>query len=184
MRKMRMKSGLTILALWVATIVPLLAQTKTPWIHVEVRENKTEPELVKVNLPLSMLETALDVVKDKDIQGGHLKLHSQDLSIMEIRRLWNEVKNAGNAEFVTVQKAHETIRVAREGNFLVVKVDETKGKTSKVDLKVPLAVVDALFSGTTDELNLKAALNAMQKSGIGDILTVHDNDSQVRLWIE
>jgi hypothetical protein len=184
MQKMKPMSGLAVFFMLAGMIFPLQAQTKGSWIHVEVREGKADPELVKVNLPLSMLETALDMVKDKDIQGGHLKLHSHDLSVAEMRQLWNEVKNAGNAEFVTVQKAHETVRVARDGNYLLVKVDEAKGKNSKVDLKVPLAVVDALFNGTGDELNVKAALSAMQKSGVGDILTVHDDDTQVRLWIE
>jgi len=160
------------------------APAKSPWLHLEVKEKKGELELVKVNVPLSLLETALEVVKDKHLQGGQLKLHSHDFSVAEIRQLWEEVKKAGNAEFVTVQKATETVRVAREGNFLLVCVNEGAKKTSKVDLKVPLPVVDALFSGAPDELNIKAALMALPKNATGEILTVHDNNTQVRLWLD
>jgi len=45
-------------------------------------------------------------------------------------------------------------------------------------------VVDALLSGPGEELNIKAALAAMQQKGTGDILVVNDHQTQVRLWID
>lgn len=161
---------------------PAAAQKKDPWFHLEVRENKAEPELVKVNLPVSMLDVALKIVKDKNLNHGRLKLDSHDISVAEMRQLWNELKKAGNAEFVTVEKKNETVKVAREGNFVLVKVFENK--VPKVDLRVPVPVVDALLSGPGDELDLKAALVAMQQKSVGDILTVNDNKTQVRVWID
>ena len=49
---MKKALNLLALALLVASLAaPLAAQKKDPWFHVEVKENKAEPEYVKVNLP-------------------------------------------------------------------------------------------------------------------------------------
>jgi hypothetical protein len=180
-----MKKALTllVLALWVASFSStLVAQKKEPWFHVEVKENKTEPEYVKVNLPMGMVDVALNVIKDKKFNKGHFKLPTDEVSIADMRKIWNELRKAGNAEFVTVEQKKETVRVAKDGNYVVVKV--TEDKRPKVDLRIPVSVVDALLASPGDELDIKAALIAMQKQGVGDILTVSDRETQVRIWID
>jgi len=158
------------------------AQSKGPWLHLEVKENKTEPVLVKVNLPVSLVDVALNIIKDEKLHEGRIRLKHSEISVADMKRIWAELKNAGNAEFVTVEKSHETVRISREGNFVLVKV--TEDQENKVDLKIPVSVVDALLEGPGDELNLKAAVAAMQEKQIGDILTVKANNTQVRLWID
>ena len=46
-----------------------------------------------------------------------------------------------------------------------------------------MEVVDALFSGEGDELNVKAAISQLQKRR-GDIVRVNDETSTVRVWID
>jgi hypothetical protein len=172
-----------VLALFLTGLVgPLTAQKKDPWFHVEVKENKTEPEYVKVNLPMGMVDVALNVIKDKKFRKGHFKLPTDEVSVADMRKIWSELKTAGNAEFVTVQRKNETVRVAKDGGYILVKV--TEAKQPKVDLKVPVGVVDALLAGSGDELDIKGALLAMQKQNAGEILTVNDKDTQVRIWID
>ncbi|MCI0623343.1 MAG: hypothetical protein L0387_17065 [Acidobacteria bacterium] len=180
-----MKKAFSVLAL--ALLVgsfssPVAAQKKEPWFHLEVKENKTEPEYVKVNLPLGMVDVALNAVKDKKFNKGRFKLHSDEIAVADMKKIWNELKKTGNAEFVTVEKKNETVRVAKDGNYVVVKV--TENKKPKVDLRVPVGVVDALLASPGDELDIKAALLAMQRQNAGEILTVNDNDKQVRVWID
>jgi hypothetical protein len=188
---MKKAINLLALALLVAGLSASLgAQKKDPWFHVEVKENKTEPEYVKINLPMSMVDVALNVVKDKKFGAstwasgnkGHMKLPTDEFSLADMRKIWTELKKAGNAEFVTVEQKNETVRVAKDGNYVVVKV--TEDKKPKVDMRIPVSVVDALLAGTGEELDVKAALIAMQKQGVGDILTVNDRETQVRIWIE
>jgi hypothetical protein len=131
---------------------------------------------------MSMVDVALNVIKDKKFSKGHFKLPTDDVSIADMRKIWSELKKAGNAEFVTVQQKNETVHVAKEGNYILVKI--TEGKKPKVDLKVPVGVVDALLAGSGDELDIKGALMAMQKQNAGEILTVNDNETQVRVWID
>ncbi len=159
-----------------------LAQSRGPWLHLEVKENKGEPVLVKVNLPVSLIDVALDVVKEERIRHGKFTLEHTEITVADMKEIWNELKKAGNAEFVAVEKRNETVRISREGEFVLVKV--TEKKETKVDLKIPVSVVDALLEGPGDELNLKAAVAAMQLKKVGDILTVNADNTQVRLWID
>lgn len=180
-----MKKALNLLAL--ALLIgslssPLVAQKKDPWFHVEVKENKTEPEYVKVNLPMSMVDVALNVMQDKKFNKGHFKLPTDEVSIADMRKIWSELRKAEKAEFVTVEKKNETVRVAKDGNYVTIKV--TENQKQKVDLKVPVAVVDALLAGSGEELDIKAGLAAMQKQNVGEILTINDNDTHVRVWID
>jgi hypothetical protein len=179
-----MKKPLTWLAALGLVLIasPSPAQKKEPWFHLEVKENKTEPEYVKVNLPLAMVDVALNIAKDKKFSKGRFKFDSNEISVADLKRIWTEVKKSGNAEFVTVEKRDETVRVAKDGNYMLVKV--TEHKNHKVDLRVPVPVVDALLASEGDELDLKAALLAMQKLSVGDILTVNDNNTQVRIWVD
>jgi hypothetical protein len=163
--------------------LPAVAQQKKdPWLHVEVRESKEDPETVKINLPFSMVDVALKIVKDKKFNGGRLKLDSTDISVPDLKTLWNEFKKAGNADFVTVEKKNENVKISREGSYLLIKVSENKQQ--KVDLRVPVEVVDALLAAPGDELDIKAALVAMQQKGSNEILTVNDNNTKVRIWVD
>ena len=172
-----------IAALVLASVGIAQTQGRGPWMHLEVTEKGGDPGTVKVNLPVSLVDTALNMVKDKNLKEGHLKLDHTDISVAEMRQLWGELKNAGNAEFVSVEKKDETVRVGREGNFVLIKLNNTKN-TEKVDIKIPVGVVDALLSGPGDELNLKAALSSMKAGNSGEILTVNEPDTHVRLWID
>lgn len=180
---MKKALNLLALALLVASFAaPLAGQKKDPWFHVEVKENKTEPEYVKVNLPMSMVDVALNVIQDKKFNKGQFKLPTDEVSVADMRKIWNELRKAEKAEFVTVEKKNETVRVAKDGNYVVIKV--TENQKQKVDLKVPVAVIDALLAGSGEELDIKAGLAAMQKQNVGEILTINDNDTHVRIWID
>lgn len=179
-----MKKVLRLLSVAVLSVVigsRAAAEQKNPWFHLEVKENKAEPEYVKVNLPLSMMDVALNIVKDKEFKG-HFRLPTDEVSLADLRKIWADLKKVGNAEFVTVQRKNETVRIGKEGKYVTVKVAESQGK--KVSIKASVQVVDALLAGTGDEVDLKGALLALQKQEAGEILTVDDNQTQVRIWVD
>src|SRR3990172_12501217 len=108
------KITVTIFALPLIAILslPVIAQQKKdPWLHVEVRESKEDPEIIKVNLPFSMGDVALKIAKDKKLNDGRLKLDSTELSVPDLKNMWNEFKKAGNADFVSVEKKNETVKI-------------------------------------------------------------------------
>ena len=98
--------------------------------------------------------------------------------------MWKAVRNSDDAEYVTVESEGQTVRVAKQGKELVVRVKESENGTAAVKARLPLAVVDALFSGPGEDLNLAAALKALQESGSGELLAVEDGSSSIRVWID
>ena len=68
-----------------------------------------------------------------------------------------------------------------------VKVEKAKGAgfdgPGEVRVEVPVSLVDALLSGEGEQVNLQAAVGELMKRR-GDIVRVHDEDSNVRIWID
>jgi hypothetical protein len=154
----------------------------TPWIHVEVTEDGGDGAKVKVNVPLSLARMALDMAPKDVISDTHIRLENEDWTVADLRQLWSELKKAGEAEFVTMEDGEETVRVFRKGDRLFVHVDGKRNETVRVE--VPLSLVDALFSGPEDELDLAAALDELQTMDGGEIVRVEDGGDLVRVWIE
>ena len=169
------------LAACLSLAAPAWPQTAN-WLHVEVNDGGERASKVNVNLPLSVAKVALEVAPKQFTDKAVEKLNEHDVSIADIRKLWAEIKNAGNAEFVTVQEADETIRVAREDGWVRVRVDKTGEKPERVRVDIPVGVVDALLSGDGESFNLLAAINELE-GNTGDIVNIEDGDETVRVWI-
>ncbi len=159
------------------------AQGPSAWVHVRVEERAHQSK-VSVNLPVSVVEAALQAAPEKVLTEGriHLGHGGNDLSVADLRRAWNELKNTGDAEFVSVEDGDQTVRVARSGSVVLVHIDKPGGREA-VRVEVPVEVVDALFSGQSEELNVRAAF-AKLRNRRGDIVRVHDDNATVRIWID
>jgi hypothetical protein len=177
----------TVAALMLLPSTRLRAEGK-PWIHIQVREHDGSKTKVDVNLPLSVVQVAIDAAPDKIISNGHIRIdhhRHHDLSISDLRRMWQELRDAGEAHFVEVEDEHEKVSVFREGDLIRIEVtdldDEPESET--VNVKVPISVVDALFSGDGEELNVRDALELL-KDQRGEIVRVEGGDADVRIWID
>lgn len=162
------------------------AQGTGAWLHVRVEETGRQSK-VSVNLPVSVVEAALQAAPETVVSEGRIRLgryqrDGKDMSVSDLRRAWSELKATGDAEFATVEDENEKVRIARAGNLVLVHVEKPAGRES-VRVEVPIDVVDALLSGQGNELNIRAAFAQLQKRR-GDIVRVHDDDSTVRIWID
>ncbi len=180
--------ALAVLALAFAAPFQASAQTGSAWIHVQVADSGDDGETVHVNVPLSLARVAVQFVPDKLTDKLTEGLAKHEISLDHIRALWAELKQTGDAEFVTVESEDESVRVARVGDRIQVLVQEygkdegdEAGETVQVD--IPIAVVDALLSGEGEELNLEEAVARLSEQR-GDIVKVQDGDSRVRVWID
>lgn len=70
------------------------------------------------------------------------------------------------------------------GNLIVHVLDKSKDG-EKVDVTIPMKVVDALFSTAKDnELDIAAAIRALSDAGDAVLVTVQDATEHVRIWID
>ena len=155
----------------------------TAWLHVRVEELKQRSR-VHVNLPLPAVEAALKAAPDLIASEGriHLGGHGRHLDVDDFRQVWRELKGAGDAEIVSVEDGDDRVNVSKKGDLLLIRVQEG-GDRETVHVGVPSALVDALFSGPGDELNVRAAIAELRKLR-GDVVRVNDRSSTVRIWID
>jgi len=57
-------------------------------------------------------------------------------------------------------------------------------RESKVEVKVPMKVIDALFSAGKSELDIVAALRALSSFGDTELVSVKADDNTVRIWLD
>ncbi len=157
-----------------------------PWLHVHVVESGGDGETVRVNVPIELVEKVLPLIRHERLREGKVRIEmgDSDFSTADLRAVWQAVRTSRDAEYVTVEGPDEKVRVAKRGEEILVLVDGTAQKAEKVEARIPLDVLDALFSGPEEELDVQAAIRVLARRGSGDIVTVEDGDTRVRVWID
>jgi hypothetical protein len=181
MRRIHLTASVLLLA-WSSMA---LAGSGDRWLHIRVIDHGPGGEKVRVNVPLAMAEKILPMIDADDLHDGHLRINGHgDLDARDLREMWSAIREGKDGVYVTVEGEDEDVRVAREGAYMMIKVDEHGRHGDKVDVRIPLTVVDALLSGDGDELDFGAAIRALSDHGDGELVSVVDDDSHVRIWVD
>jgi hypothetical protein len=154
------------------------------WFHVTVQEEGGDNANVTVNLPISIVEKALPLIPQDQMRDGRIVIDDQEFDAVKLRALWREVSTSPDMTYVTVKTDNENVKVSKEGGYLVARTVASNAGGAQVNARIPLAVVDALLSGEGNTLNVQAALAALVAEGEGELVTVNDDNSQVRVWID
>ena len=187
---MRKTLGLTVSMLAFAT----LAMPADRWIHIRVIESGPDGDRVRINIPLSLAEAVLPTIKSDKLCDGKVKVEGRAFDQVDLDALLEAVRKAQDNQYVTVESKDENVEVAKAGEFLLIKVHENRegaGKAAKasktrntVDIKIPFKVAQALLSGNKDELNVLAAVRALDEYQSLDLVTVKDESDNVHIWVD
>jgi hypothetical protein len=171
--------------LFAATVA--LAASPTRYLHVRVTNPNTH-ELVRVNVPLMLAEKVIPAINHGQLRDGKVRICNFTADNVNVRAILDALKAAPEGEFVTVQNSgpdsNNAVRVAKEHGQLIVHLTDKTSKAN-VDVTVPWDVVQALVSDTTEnQLNVEAAIKALE--GIGDttLVRVSGHDENVRVWVD
>ena len=161
------------------------------WLHIKVDNAEGNKEHVRVNVPLNLAEKVLPAIQVNKMHSGKLRIGNDNVDI-DPRTLMEAIRGAKDGVFVTVENdrkrdgRHETVRVAKEGGYMVVKTTATGGHDPEnVDIRIPLDVVDALLSsGNHDELDILAAIKVLATHHDGTLVSVTNHSETVRIWVD
>jgi hypothetical protein len=184
------------------TVTSSSSSTSDRWLHVRVIDTNHKGETVRVNVPLEMAEKVLPAINKDRLHSGKIQINHNDIEGVDLKALLEAVRSSKDGEYVTVQGNDNDVRVAKQAGYMVVHVTEKGFKSTKsdksadrseeksyersrVDVKIPMKVVEALLSAGKDELDLVAALRALSAHG-GDteLVSVKSDDSTVRVWLD
>jgi hypothetical protein len=176
-----------LLALTMANLVVTAKAAPAPaerYLHVKV-DDASKGESVNVNVPLSMAQAILPTINKGTLHNGHVTIGETDFNGVDVRALLDAIRNAPDNEFVTVKQKDQDVRVAKlNGNLIVHVLDKSKDG-QKVDVTIPMKVVEALIATTNDnELDVAAAIRALSDAGDAVLVTVQDATEHVRIWVD
>ena len=194
------RPALALAAALLLVPVSLLAQTASTsssstsdrWLHVRVINTENHGESVRVNVPLEMAEKVLPAIDKDRLHKGKVRFEQKDIEGVDLKTLLDAVRSSKDGEYVTVQATDNDVRVAKQNGFMLVHVTEKHAaakdgkpvEKSRVEVKIPMKVVDALFSAGKDELDLVAALHALAANGDTELVSVKSDDSTVHVWLD
>ncbi len=159
--------------------------SKDRWLHVRAINSDTKGETVRVNVPLELAEKVLPAIHQERIHAGKVRIDNAHVNDVDLRALVDAIRTTKDGEFVSVQSNNCDVRVAKQSNHLIVHVlDKENSKNTQVEIKVPMKVIDALFSAGKDELDLVAALDALSAQGDTELVSLKDHENTVRVWLD
>ncbi len=169
--------------LLISAVTCAVGATNARYIHVRV-SNPSTHELVRVNLPLALAEQVIPAINHGQLHNGKIQCGNFTADEVNVRAILDALKTAPEGEFVTVQENDSDVRVAKEHGQLVVHVIDKNDKEN-VDVTVPWEVAQALISDTKDDqLNLVAAIKALEGLNDTTLVRVSGKDDNVRVWID
>lgn len=159
------------------------AGDETRWINVHVTENSTNTN-VEVHLPLNLVLTVLRNVDVENFHGGQVDLDLDEDMDINFPEIIAAVKDAPDGKFVTVTSDEADVNVHKQGGTLYVTVNQKDDEMAKVEVTVPLELMDALSFGEENTLDVAALLQSMDQLPNGELVKVTSNEANVRVWIE
>jgi hypothetical protein len=157
---------------------------------VRVISSDAKGETLRVNIPLELAEKVLPAINKDRLHAGKVRIDEDRLNDVDLRTILDAIRTTKDGEFVTVQKDDCDVRVAKDKNYLLVHVvdkgvhDKGEAKNARVEIKVPMKVIDALLSAGKDELDLVAALRALSAQDDTELVSVKDHENTVRVWLD
>ena len=133
--------------------------------------------------------SARPLIEEEQFSHGRIILDGEEFDRADIVAMLEAVADAEDGEYVTIDDQEDHVRISKEGESVLVHVEERDRRTdeieTRVDVTIPVAVLDALASGDEDELDVMAALEVLAEQPMkGDLVTVNDDESTVRIWVD
>jgi hypothetical protein len=149
------------------------------YVIVDVREHAKSGVHLTVPVPLTLVQTALSFAPE---EARRVELPREARQHMSgALRLVEALRRQPDFELVRVEEADESVRVRKAGDTLEVDVSGRRGED--VHVRLPLSVAaEVLSQARAGKLRSAAIVDALRLAK-GEIVHVHDGDTEVRVSV-
>ncbi len=169
----------------------LPAKAAGPYFHLEIRsapEGRSHgdgQDRVSIDVPVSFVQALVALVPDGIHSTGKIRIDEREISPAQLRRIWREVRKLPEAKIATFEDREGRLEVSKQGGHLVFRAtDPHEPRGGQAVVRIPAPVVDALLSGAPGELDFSAAIDALAKTGRGELVAVSEDRDTVRIWVD
>ncbi len=139
---------------------------------------------VTIDVPVSFVQALAALIPDGIHSNGRIVIDEREIKPAELRRIWREVRNLPDAKIATFEDREGRLTVSKAGRHLVFRAGDSRKSDGEAVVRIPATVVDALLSGRPGELDFSAAIDALARSGSGELVAVTDDHDTVRIWVD
>jgi hypothetical protein len=97
--------------------------------------------------------------------------------------LLQKMKTLPDSEFVKVDSPEAFVTVNKKNGYFLVNVQERGEAKNTVDVKLPVALLDAISIDASNQLDVKAFITKLGELPAGDLVRV-TGEADVRIWVE
>ncbi len=156
------------------------------WFHINVDEKGPDGDRVRISLPMRLVEGVLPAIHNEHFDHGVVTVNHHDLSETDLRAILQATKDAEDGQYVTVDSKDEKVRIQKKGEQLLILVHdmEDPDHPEDVEIRMPVKVLAALLTDNKNELNVLAAIRVLGEAGPQELVTVHSDEEDVRIWVD
>jgi hypothetical protein len=154
----------------------------TRWLNVHVVSEEEEAN-VEVRLPLELVLTVINGIKVEGFDAGMVDLEIDDAEI-DWPVILKAIKDVPDGDFVKVDSKDANVRVSKKADMMLIHVDEIDGDNAKVDVSLPMQLIDAINIDQDNRIDIKALLEAIDTLPNGELVKVTSDEADVRIWVE
>jgi hypothetical protein len=154
----------------------------TRWLNVHVVSEEEEAN-VEVRLPLELVLTVINGIKVEGFDAGMVDLEIDDAEI-DWPVILKAIKDVPDGDFVKVDSRDANVRVSKQAGMMLIHVDEIDGDNAKVDVSLPMQLIDAVNIDEENRIDIRALLEAIEDLPNGELVKVNSDEADVRIWVE
>jgi hypothetical protein len=164
---------------------PAPAAPADRYLHVQVSDASKNGGDVNVNLPLSVAEKVLPTIDRGPLHQGRVTVPQDQFQGIDIPTIVEAIRTSPDSQIVSAKEKGENVQIEKSHGNIIVHVTDSGKNGQTVDVTVPISVVNALFSTAhKNELDVAAALQALDNAGDTFLVTVQGASEHVRVWID
>jgi len=167
------------LAFVAAAVSPLFAEEPTIWLRVEVNKTGEDHAKIKVTLPLSLIEVAIESVDPSRVFHDIKSEKGIDLA-----KMWKQVRNLDVDEFITVDSDEAKVKVYKDSEFFRITVQEENYEKPNVEVRIPFTVMDYLFEEHKEGFKFSDLVRSLKGQLPLTLIEATHDEGTVKVWIE